>query len=586
MRERGNTTMKKHMFTQIGKRVLALLLAVTMIGEPLAVNVVYGYDALTGEDGYGASFIEKLENVISTGDITQFFDNSVMFKLPDGIADDQEISVIVSLDVTTIMDAYDGTDKTMSFKDYALYSDDAAEIKAEILERKASILDKLDKKGVAYLTGEDYNTVISGFEIRIKAGDFAATCQSLGKGAKAIVGEEYKAAEAKLVENAVSIYEDTGIFNSSASGYDGSGMVVAVLDTGLDSKHTAFSPNNFTSTNLGLTYEDVAAVIGDTVASEMVGGLTVDDVFINNKVPFGFDYADEDPDPYSTHNNHGTHVSGVIVGKDDTITGVAPNAQLVAMKIFSDVMDTARASWILSALEDCVVLGVDVINMSLGTACGFSRESDEEVLSGVYDRIREAGISVIVAASNSYSSAYGSEANGNLGLTSNPDTGTVGSPGTYQGVMSVASISGTKTPYLEYNKTIIYFTESNNGAAEENHFFDTLLKGETSKEFEYVTIPGVGRTADYTGLDVTGKIVLVRRGSNTFEEKAIIAQEQGAAGIIIYNNVSGDIKMNVGDATLAVCSISQDDGEMLAAQGSGKLTISVSQTSGPFISDF
>jgi len=312
----------------------------------------------------------------------------------------------------------------------------------------------------------------------------------------------------------------------------------------------------------------------------------VDDVYINEKVPYGFDYADSDPDAYSTHNNHGTHVAGVIVGKDDVITGVAPNAQVVAMKIFSDVMDTARATWILSALEDCVVLGVDVINMSIGTACGFSREGDEEKLNGVYDRIREAGISMVVAASNSFSSAYGSEKNGNLGLTSNPDTGTVGSPSTYEGVMSVASINGVETPYILYNDTIIYFTEATDSAAEEKAFFDDLLGEKDSAELDYVLVPGVGRSADYTGLDMTGKIALVRRGANTFEEKAMIAEAQGAAGIIVYNNVSGDIKMNVGKAALAVCSISQDDGEMLAAQGSGKLTIKRSQTSGPFISDF
>ena len=49
-------------------------------------------------------------------------------------------------------------------------------------------------------------------------------------------------------------------------------------------------------------------------------------------------------------------------------------------------MDTSRTAWILAALEDCVVLGVDVINMSIGTACGFSRESDEEKVDGIYDK--------------------------------------------------------------------------------------------------------------------------------------------------------------------------------------------------------
>lgn len=570
--------MKKNVFKRVFKTTLAFLLIFGMLGQMLPTS-----DLQASEKEYHASSIEKLEGMEI--DYTQFLDDSVMFQLPEGVGDDEEISVIITVDVVTIMDAYEGTDKTMSFTEYALESEDAAVIEEKISTRKAEILAELDELGIEYSLGDDYSTLLSGFEILIKAGDFAKTCVILDKGENAVVSEVYEVAKTDVVENDVTVYE-TGIFDTSGIKYDGSGLVVAVLDTGLDSNHSAFSVDNFTSTKLGLTYDQVAAVVGDTVASELVAGLTVDDVYINEKVPFGFDYADKDADVYSTHNNHGTHVSGVIVGKDDTITGVAPNAQLVSMKIFSDVVDTAMSSWILSALEDCVILGVDVINMSLGTACGFSRESDEEVLNGVYDKIRAAGISMVVAASNSYSSAYGSEANGNLGLTSNPDTGTVGSPSTYEGAFSIASISGVKTPYLTYNGEIIYYIETNDGTTEENVFLDELLGDEDSKTLEYVTIPGVGRSADYTGIDVTGKIVLVRRGSNTFEEKAIIAQQQGAAGIIIYNNVSGDIKMNVGDATLPSCSISQDDGEMLAAKGSGKITIDRKQVSGPFISDF
>ena len=551
----------------------------------VAVTVLFGVAATPRAQAavYESSSI-KLRDDIKV-DYTQYLDSSVMYPLPAGVGVDEQISVIITVDVVNLMDAYEQTDKTMSFAEYALCSQEAAALEAQIAGEKARILAQLDALEIAYTTGEDYSRLLSGFEIQICAGDFSAVCQSLGKGEGTIVSEEYKAAQTQLVENTVNVYE-TGIFKSGESGYDGSGMVVAVLDTGLDSNHTAFSAENFTSDHLGLTYEEVAKVLDQTQAYALAGGLSVDDVYINEKVPFGYDYADNDPDPYSTHNNHGTHVSGVIVGKDDTITGVAPNAQLVAMKTFSDVMDTARSTWILAALEDCVVLGVDVINMSLGTAAGFARESDEEIMNGVYDKIREAGISVVVAASNSYSSAYGSEANGNLPLTSNPDTGTVGSPGTYEGVLSVASINGEETPYLLYDKTIIYFDESNTAAAEENDFCATLLGDKDAIEIEYVVIPGVGRSADYSGMDVTGKIALVRRGDNTFEEKAMIAEAQGAAGIIIYNNVSGEIKMNVGEAKLATCSISQNDGELLAAAGSGKLKISKDQSSGPFISDF
>ena len=556
---------------------VALLLGIVMLAS-------FIFAPIAGVEAHTASYIKELTDL--KVDYTDYLDGSVVQPLSENIRPDQQISVIVGLDLATVLDAYESSDKTMSLSEFAQTSVVAAGINSRIDARRNTILSALDAQNVTYTLGESYNTLLSGFEVVVKASDYQVLCQSLGEGAYAIVGEEYHVAETQLVENTVNVYTGTGIFDSSSSGYDGTGMVVAVLDTGLDSNHTAFSTDNFTSDKLGLTYDQVAALLQDTKAYELSGGLGVDDVYVNEKVPFGYDYADNDPDVYSTHNNHGTHVSGVIVGKDDTITGVAPNAQIVSMKVFSDVMDTARSSWILSALEDCVVLDVDVINMSLGTACGFGRESEEELLAGVYQKIRDAGISLIVAASNSYSSAYGSEANGNLGLTSNPDTGTVGSPGTYDGAMSVASINGEETPYILHGETIIYFDESNNGAAEENDFFETLLGDADSKTYDYVVIPGVGRSADYTGMDVNGKIVLVRRGDNTFEEKAVIAQKQGAAGIIIYNNVSGDIKMNVGDATLAVCSISQNDGEMLVAAGNGQLSISKSQTSGPFISDF
>ena len=574
--------MNKSDFSRKWKKSLAALMIPVLLTGSVLAPVLGSVSFAKESEGY-SPFIQKWSDFVF--DYSPYLDNSVMFALPEGIDDAEEISVIVTVDSVNLMDAYNGTDKTMSFADYATQSKEALSIRNKIASEKAEMLKALDEKGVAYKTGEDYSTVVSGFELLIKAGDFAKVCKTVGDGTNVIVGEVYEAAKTELVENEVNVF-DTGIFDSSDAGFDGSGMVVAVLDTGLDSNHTAFSPDNFTSAKLGLTYDDVASLVGKTAASGLLSGLTVDDVYINDKVPFGFDYADNDSDVYSTHNNHGTHVSGVIVGNDDVIRGVAPNAQLVSMKIFSDVMDTTRTAWVLAALEDCVVLGVDVINMSIGTACGFSRETDEETVNGIYDRIRAAGISMVVAASNSYSSAHSSEKNGNLGLTSNPDTGTVGSPSTYEGTMSVASISGVETPYIKYNDTIIYFTESVNSASEENEFFTTLLGDKDSAEFEYVLIPGVGRTADYTGIDVKGKIALVRRGSNTFEEKSIIAQEQGAAGIIIYNNVSGDIKMNVGETTLAVCSISQDDGEMLAKQPSGKLLIDRSQTSGPFISDF
>ena len=531
------------------------------------------------------SCISLLDKTINTN-LDKYLDDSVVHQLPASVDKKQSISVIVTTKQTPLLDCYGKTDGNETFTEYYATNAEAAAIRQSIADEKAEMLRALDKAGIRYVTGADYSVIVSGFELVITAGDFTALCKTLGQDATVYISEVYNTCETEVVSNKVDVY-NTGIFDSSDFDYDGSGIVVAVLDTGLDYTHSAFSLENFHSTKLGLTYEDVAAVLGDTVASKLVNGLNAADVYINEKVPFAFDYADVDSDVYPLNSEHGTHVSGIIAGKDDVITGVAPNAQLVEMKIFSDVYDSAVASWILNALEDCVILGVDVINMSIGTACGFSRQSDEEMMRGVYQKILDQGISLVVAASNSYNSYYGSDKNGNLPLTSNPDSGTVGSPSTYDAAMSIASVSGVPTPYLKYGDKVIYFTESVDRVSEEKKFVTELLGNRTdSIEFEYILIPGAGRSADYTGLDVTGKIVLVSRGNTTFEEKAAVAQAKGAAALIIYNNVSGDIKMNVGDASIPVCSISQDNGELLAAAGNGKLTISASQTAGPFISDY
>lgn len=573
------------------KKIAGIAASALILVIALSMALSFGLFRKADSDVATHPFAEILGGNINTNK-EQFYDNSVIYKLPDNVKDTDDISLIISTKSKDLLDAYDNSGSSLSFKEYSLTSE-ADKVREESSKENSEILGIIKSCDVDYTLGATYDTVLTGFEITIKAGDFEKVAKAIGDRATTIVGEVYEAAKTELVENNVDVYE-TGIFDSSKFPYDGTGMVVAVLDTGLDYTHSAFSVNNFTAdrNKLGLTIDRVDELINGTTASSMYAGstqstLTASAVYKNEKVPFMYDYADNDPDVFPLENSHGTHVAGIIAGKDDTITGVAPNAQLVIMKTFSDVNATARTPWILSALEDCVTLGVDVINMSLGTSCGFSREMDREAVSGVYERIKERGISLIVAASNAYSSAYGSEKNGNLPLTSNPDSGTVGSPGTYAAAMSVASINGAKTSYLLYDNNIIYFTEATDRVYEEKNFFDDIFDdGETSLEIEYITIPGAGREADYAGIDVKGKIALVKRGSSSFEEKANVAQKMGAKGIIIYNNVSGEIRMNVGEATLAVCSIRQDAGEVLAANPSGIIKISRDQQSGPFMSDF
>jgi len=528
--------------------------------------------------------------------VEDYFNPDVVFKLPDTLSNDDDISVIVSLESDSLIDIYEASGKTLSFSKF-LESREGKNAAKKLAEEQNKWISKLDKSGIKYTFGSKYDTLLNGFEITIKGGDFRTVGEFFSTDATLILGETYlPAAATKAVTNEVKVYE-SGIFDSSDVPYQGDGVVIAVLDTGLDYTHTAFSVDNFETSNERFTLDTVSEKIKGSNAEKLMSGLTGQDVYLNKKVPFAFDYADNDPDVLPISSEHGTHVAGIIAGKDDVITGVAPNAQLAIMKVFSDSKAGAKSAWILNALEDCTRLNVDVINMSLGATCGFAREEDKERVNEIYDNIGAAGISLIAAAGNEYISTYGSAKNGSLNLTTNPDAGTIGSPASYAAPLSVASVDGVKTPYFMHNGEIIYFTEAATSSAKTKKFVDDILyaynestgKNVTEHTFEYVTIPGIGRASDYAEDKsfYEGKIVLVKRGTSTFEEKVYIALKvKGALGIIIYNNVPGEVTMSVGKDVGAVCALSQDDGNKLASLGSGTITIGKNLSAGPFMSDF
>lgn len=547
-------------------------------------------------------------------DLTRFFDGNVVQQLPDNVSQDAEISVIVELDGDDLMETYEKSNVQTSLSSYI--QSYAGRQQAKTIEKQQDrMVAKLKKAKIDFVAGESYQTIMNAFEITIKARDFQSVSNALGGDVNLILGEEYEKASADVVTNDVDVY-GTGIFNSSNCEYQGEGVVVAVLDTGLDYTHTAFLEKNFKGNPAmdALTLNEVKSLVPSTRAAELSKGLTGEDVYLNRKVPFAYDYADKDADVFPIDSQHGTHVAGVIAANDSlcsleehrvngkqcegkrsdcvVLKGVSPKAQLAIMKVFSDTAQGAKSSWILAGVEDCVNMGVDVINMSLGTSCGFTREQDNQRVNEVYDRVREAGISLIVAASNDNNATAASTKNGSNGLTSNPDSGTVGSPSTYEGALSVASVDGVKTPYLINDGKIIYFKEASTSGLEKNNFVEEILKkvdgNPDTHDFEYVHVNGTGVASDYDpSYDYTGKIVLVRRGVTTFEDKVRVAlKTKGAAGIIIYNNVSGSISMSVGANGGAVCSISQDEGEKLALKKTGIITISRNNVAGPYMSDF
>ena len=500
-----------------------------------------------------------------------------------------EVSVIISFSEDSLITDYTSSSvsQRMSFGEYSQTSA-AKKLRNKLIKNQNKVLEGLSEDGLIDEIQYNYVNIVDGAAVKTTYENLEAISKYKGVG-RITISDTYEALEA--VENTVNVYE-TGIFNSSDVKYTGKGTLVAILDTGCDYTHSAFT----TYTVQGAIYdrEFVESKLQQTQAYLVDNqSLEARELYYGNitggKIVFGYDYADNDPDVMPFEQSHGTHVAGVIGGKDDVITGVAIDSQLAIMKVFSDYTDGAEDVDILAALEDCVTLGVDAINMSLGASCGFVREVDNDYKNGLYDRIKAAGISLIVAASNDYGSGYGG-AESDTNKTSNPDSSTVGAPSTYDAAMSVASINGRKENYMLANgEQVVFYNEAYNASYKEYNFFEML--GITAKnphaELEYVTIPGYGYQINYTGLDMQGKVALVKRGDITFQEKVQYAREAGAAAIIVYNNVVGGITMTVGDdLEIPVVSIGRDEGEKMAERQSGKIVLDFTNEAGPFMSDF
>ena len=548
-----------------------------------------------------------------------------------------KVSVMIEMDDKTLIDMYlERQDEFASYQEY-LSSKSGKIAEQNMKAKQRAIFNKIANKVDCELEYQ-YVGVMNGFAIGLKYKDCNKVGSLIeGKVHNSFIAEKFEKPQYTIVTNEVNAYE-TGIFDSSRVGYKGEGMIVAVLDTGLDYDHPAFSTENLPMLEDGVTIDDsqlafsrdyIKEKLPELSANKTTEGLTVSDLYVNKKVPFAYDYADKDTE-VNTHieNMHGTHVAGIIAGKCDTpldedgnprydkkgdqltgFVGVAPLAQLAIMKVFSDFEEGGEQQDITAGLEDCATLGVDVINMSLGAGAGFAEEvENEEGTKRVWENLEKLGISCVVAAGNSYSAGF--QSHYGLNLASNPDSAVVGSPSTYAAPISVASIEGVRAKYLQAVDAsgnelgVAYFNESahvdgsqydftkemfalaDNGTIPEKDITRDKDGNITAVQAEYVLIPGVGDIVNYAGKNVRGKIALVQRGVTPFEDKVKNAEKMGALACVVYNNVAGVISMQIGDEIgIPSCSITMDAAYTFRNK-KGSLRLDKNSQAGPFMSEF
>lgn len=289
-----------------------------------------------------------------------------------------------------------------------------------------------------------YTMLFSGFALRTARKNLE-TIQSAKGVSRAFVAGSYtlptvEQADTQALQVALATNQFTG-----------KGMTIAVLDTGLDTAHPAFAN---APADAKFTKDYVSGVLqaADLNAEALMPGVTADDVYLSAKIPFAFDYAGKDAQvaPGSKWDaanlEHGTHVAGISAGYAVdgegavSFSGVAPDAQVIPMKVFDDSGTGAATTTILAALEDACRLGVDAVNLSLGSYGGFTVDEDA-LINDVYNKLDAAGIMVITAAGNETSSSYMNSYGTDAPLTGDPDNSVVAAPSVYPANLSAATSS-------------------------------------------------------------------------------------------------------------------------------------------------
>ena len=362
---------------------------------------------------------------------------------------------------------------------------------------------------------------------------------------------------------------------------DGEGTIVAILDNEFhlrgktkDSEEWHHEVYDALDSDVGVryTFKSIKNIVGLNASTRKFGSKEGEEgsEYLNSKVPFYFDYGGEslsygkagDPkyDVHSDLSYHGSHVSSITAANAPTYKGIAPKAQLALMKVFTDYnadkgigktigLSNSTGAYdtvILSALEDCIKLKVDGINMSLGS--DLDDFDGDSITLKTLKKLADEGILSAISAGNSGKSSFSSTGAYANWTTSMAETGIMSSYANNANTMTIASGHPTRIFYenaftvpdeKEGQKNIAFEDQIVNRPGMEDDYRDEFRVSDlftNVQSYDYQYVPGFGTFADYGTLDCQGKIVVVNRGSTSFADKYATAVGQGAKALVIINN--------------------------------------------------
>ncbi len=360
----------------------------------------------------------------------------------------------------------------------------------------------------------------------------------------------------------------------NATGTRGEGVVVGVIDSGINAAHPAFAEVDST----GYRHQNPRAqrygLCNTSAASRC-----------NNKLIGIHDFTTEGARDGSDVNGHGTHVAGTAVGNvrsntlsgqtaslSLTLSGVAPRANLISYKACSDdgASGTCPNSATVAALDQAVADGVDVVNYSIGGSAfdpwpGLSGGSTASIRAMA--NAARAGIAIAVSAGND-----------------GPSPATISSPANSPWVLAAAAATS--------NRRIANVLTDLSGsvAAPAARFIGAGLAGGVGpvrivlgesvgsarcSQGDGLDSPPTGASNPWAGQVFSGEIVVCDRGVQARVAKGFNVQRAGGGGMVLVNTAAEGDSIVSDDHFLPATHLGFRDGEALknwvrASQGTAR----------------
>jgi len=436
--------------------------------------------------------------------------------------------------------------------DHKLSKSEKAAIRSNLEKRQAGVEKQVRSHGGK--VGASYQNAYNGFKVTIAAKKVPALTRIPGV-----------VAVHKLTPKSFNNIHGVPLIGAptawdGVNGFNGTGIKIGIIDTGIDYTHADFGgPGTVSAYEAALATDDAApnpALFGPAAPRVKGGTDLVGDSYNADPTSAGYQ-----PVPHPDSNpldctDHGTHVAGTAAGSGVLSTGatytgpynastinanswnvgpgVAPKADLYAIRVFGCQGST---DVVVDAIEWAVDHGMNVINMSLGSPFGGADDPDAVAVNNA----TAAGTIVVTSSGNEGPNPYMTGTPGSA--TSSISVAAEDATPSFDGVsLALGNLAGT-----------VQAIRANDVAANGLVAPVKVLYSGLPHDAAHISL-GCDPN-EYTAANVTGAIVVVKRGTCARVARAIFGQQAGAVAVVMVNNVDalppaeGKITSNPDDGT-------------------------------------